>query len=195
MKEMSDVILLEQMARGDEEAFAEIYRRYKNVIYGFVYRMTRDAGATEDITQECFVFLIERPSQYDQHLGSLTTFLCSVARRRVLNLLRRKYRSDVQLDDQDFEWAHGDGDPLASLLSTERVEKLEEGIMRLTVDQREVLILREFHELSYGEIAAVTQTEMATVKTRLYRARQALSSILRPYVTETQEANKYHEVC
>src|SRR5688572_12886267 len=196
MNDRNEANLLRMMARGDEAAFNEVYQRHRDPVYRFAYRMTYDRSAAEDITHETFVFLIENPGRYDFKRSSLRTFLCGIARGRVMNLLRRKYKNDLQLDDFADSWMPSvevGRDPLAELLSHELAEHVDECIALLPPIQREVLILREYQDLSYEEIARITETEPATVKTRLYRARQSMSRALAGYITPV-ERKEYHEV-
>src|SRR5688500_14327067 len=122
MKDHNEANLLRTLVLGDEAAFNEIYRRHREPIYGFVYRMIYDQSAAEDITHETFIFLLEHPDRYDAKRSSLRTFLCGVARGRVMNLIRRKYKSDLQLDDiAGYREPAGrvGQDPLSQLLDQE----------------------------------------------------------------------------
>jgi RNA polymerase sigma-70 factor, ECF subfamily len=196
MNDEKELNLVRDLARGDEAAFNEVYLRHRDPVYGFVYRMTCDRSAAEDITHETFIFLIENPTRYDLERSSLRTFLCTIARGRVMNLIRRKHRNDLQLADFDDLWVppvDSKKDALAELLSQELVEHVEECITLLPPAHREVLILREYQELTYEEIAKITGTEVATVKTRLYRARQSMARTLAGYITPV-ETREYHEV-
>lgn len=160
----------------------------RDSIYGFAYRMTGETGVAEDITQEVFVFLVENPRKYDPERGSLFSFLCGVARNRVLNHLKK---SGTRLESNFSEPGGlenrpkgGERSPLRLLLDKEIAAKVEDGIQNLSPFQREVLLLREMEELSYEEIAEITRTDVGVVKGRLYRARRALAEELAPYLKE-----------
>jgi len=185
-----EATLIEKIAQGDESAFNEIYRRYRNRVHGFIYRMTINQAVAEDITHEVFVILIENPRRYQTERGSLLTFLCAIARNRVMNYLRRKHNSDVGFDEfENFDTLEDEtrGNPLADLLNQELAARIDACITALPPLQREVIILREFQELSYDEIARVTEAELSTVKTRLHRARQTLAKQLAAYVTSPKD--------
>ncbi len=182
--------LVEKVAQGDELAFDEIYHRYRNRVYGFIYRMTINQAVAEDITHEVFVVLIENPKRYFTERGSLLTFLCAVARNRVMNHLRLRYNADVGFDDfENFDVLEDEtkSNPLTDLLNQELAARIDDCIAALPPLQREVIILREFQELSYEEIANVTEAELGAVKARLYRARQTLAKQLAAYVTSTKD--------
>jgi RNA polymerase sigma-70 factor (ECF subfamily) len=182
--------LIEKISRGDEAAFSEIYRIYRDRVYGFVYRMTINQAVAEDITHEVFVVLIENPKRFQAERGKLLTFLCAVARNLVMNHLRRKHNRDVGFDEfENFDAPEDEArsNPLADLLNQELAARIEIAIAALPPLQREVIILREFEELSYEEIARVTEAELSAVKTRLHRARQTLAEGLSAYVASQKE--------
>ena len=182
----SEANLIEKFARGDEPAFSEIYRRYCSRSYGFVYRMTANKTIAEDLTHETFIILIEYPERYLAQRGSLLTFLCAVARNLVMNHLRRKHNADVGYDEfENFDAPEDEtkqNNPLMDLLDKELAAQIDACIATLPPLQREVIILRQFQELSYEEIAKVTEAEISAVKARLHRARQTLAKQLAAYV-------------
>jgi len=183
----SEANLIKELARGDESAFGEIYGLYRNRVYGFVYRMTANQTTAEDLTHETFIILIEHPERYLAERGSLLTFLCAVARNLVMNYLRRKHNGDVGFDDFEYFDAPEDetrkNNPLVDLLDKELAAQVDACIAALPPLQREVIVLRQFQELSYEEIASVTEAGLSAVKARLHRARQTLARQLAAYVT------------
>ncbi|MDQ3713356.1 MAG: sigma-70 family RNA polymerase sigma factor [Acidobacteriota bacterium] len=192
MNPNSEANLIEKSVQGDEIAFVEIYHCYRNRVYGFVYRMTVNQALAEDITHDTFMILIEQSESYRAERGSLLTFLCAVARHRVMNYLRRKHNSDIEFDEFENYDALEDetrGNPLADLLNQELAARIDACIATLPPLQREVIILREFQGLSYEEIANVTEAELSAVKTRLHRARQTLAKGLAAYARSPQNKN------
>jgi len=182
--------LIEKTALGDELAFNEIYYRHRHRVYGFTYRMTANRAVAEDITHETFMVLIEHPERFHAERGSLLTFLCAVARNCVMNHLRRRHNGDVgfeELENFDFLEDETKGNPLTDLLKQELAGRIDNCIAALPPLQREVIILREFEELSYDEIAKITDAELSAVKTRLHRARQTLAKQLTAYVMSPED--------
>lgn len=181
----ADQELLTAAARGDEAAFSQLYQRHRNRVYGFAYRMLGAQTVAEDVTHEAFLVLIEQPERYQAARGSLLTFLCAVARNHILQHLRRQERyapeSSETLDEEDEPHAALSFDPLTDLLERELAAQVEAALAALPAAQREVLVLREYQELSYEEIATVIGAEVNVVKARLYRARQTLAKRLAPY--------------
>ena len=181
---------LEAAAGGDEEAFARLYRLYCNQVHGFAYRMLGTQAAAEDVTHEAFMVLIEHPERYDAERGSVLTFLCAVARNQIFKHFRRR---GCELEDfsseEDICLVRDEDrpDPLTVLLDRELAEKVNESIALLPTLQREAVVLREFQEMTYDEISAVTGAEVNVVKARLYRARRSLIGHLSSYMSLREE--------
>ena len=172
------------IARGDADAFKALYRRHRDRVYGFALRMLGVEAVAEEVTHEAFLVLIEHPTRYDPERGSVLTFLCAVARNHVMRHFRRRGYS-LEDDSEGGDSSEADAgapDPLGELLKLELEAKVAAAVAALPALQREVILLREYHELSYAEMAEVTGVEVGVVKARLHRARQALARRLSPYV-------------
>jgi RNA polymerase sigma-70 factor (ECF subfamily) len=193
MNRDDEIELMRAAERGDAAAFSRLYHTHRDRVYGFVYRMTGAQAVAEDITHDTFLVLIEHPEKYRRERASLLTFLCAVARNNVMNYFRR---NNYELKDSDNSSSNGGGscdyaerkdeaarDPLSALLDRELAERVDASIAELPPLQREVLVLREFQELSYEEIATVTGAEVNVVRSRLHRARQSLAQRLAVYVS------------
>jgi RNA polymerase sigma-70 factor (ECF subfamily) len=189
--------LVRHAAEGDAVAFGQLYRRYRGRVYGFAYRMVGSQAIAEDVTQETFLVLIEHPDRYRPERASMLTFLCAIARNQIMYHLRR-HRRDVEVDFESTTTVieaprETDRDPLQELLSEELSGEVNLAIGALPPLQREVIVLREFQELSYEEIATVTGVEVNVVKVRLYRARQSLARKLAPYLVSV--GDQCRELC
>jgi RNA polymerase sigma-70 factor, ECF subfamily len=182
---LADQELLAAAARGDQAAFSQLYQRYRNRVYGFAYRMLRTQEVAEDVTHEAFLLLIRQPERYQAMRGPLLTFLCAVARNHIFQHLRRQERYAPEPVETsgvcDDVVERRSSNPLSDLLERELAAMVEAALASLPVAQREALVLREYQELSYEEIAEVIGADTNVVKARLYRARQALSKRLAPY--------------
>jgi RNA polymerase sigma-70 factor (ECF subfamily) len=188
--------LIRRAADGDPAAFSEIYERYRDRIYGFAYRMVNSQPIAEDVTQETFMVLIEHPQRYRAERASLLTYLCSIARNQILYHLRRtrhevgdEFETSAISDNGSDRLPFG---PLRRLLDEELSNEVNLAIAALPPLHREVIVLREFQELSYEEIAAVTNVEVTVVKVRLHRARQSLARRLIPYLASV--GDQCHEL-
>lgn len=171
----TDQELLKATTGGDEEAFVEIYRRYRDRVYRFAYRMTGSPEAARDITHSCFASLLGAPSRYNGR-ASLGTYLCAAARNQSLRYATRSWRerpAPAPADRPD----RGPS-PLDLLLRDERARIVREGLSALAPPYREVLILAEYEDLDLATIAEIVGAEVGTVKVRLHRARRKLRGAL-----------------
>jgi RNA polymerase sigma factor (sigma-70 family) len=177
--------LVRHVAEGDVAAFSELYRTYRDRVYGFAYRMVGAQSVAEDVIQETFLALIQHPERYRPERASILTFLCAIARNQIMYYLRQ-HRRDVEVDVESVATVavprNIRRDPLQELLEEELAGKVNLAIADLPPLQREAIVLREFQELSYEEIATVTGVEVNVVKVRLHRARQSLARRLAPYL-------------
>jgi len=164
----TDEELMAQFQRGSHDAFEEIFQRHREAVYGFFRRRLLDVARAEDLAQETFLAVIRGIERYEPR-AMVRTYLFGIA----FNLLaaeRRKIargRSDpVGVGDPPV-----DADPEASLCVRQAVERLD-------ADEREILMLREYEQLTYSEIAELLRIPINTVRSRLFRGRMALKSLL-----------------
>ncbi|HEY7180879.1 MAG TPA: RNA polymerase sigma factor [Blastocatellia bacterium] len=184
----SDETLLQMAMAGDEEAFTRLYRRLRGVVYRFARRMSGSSSVAEDVTQEVFLILLRRAELYDQRRGSLSTYLMRIARNEILRRLDRD-RAYVTLVEEDAAPDKKDKnpdenlivriDPLGSLMRNEEIESVRQAVLGLPLHYREVVVLCELEEMSYGEAAASLGCAVGTVRSRLHRARALLKQRLR----------------
>lgn len=202
MKHKLNKNLIEKAIKGDSTAFSEIYFSLRGAIYGFALRMLRNSSLAEDITQETFVFFIENVHKYSFERGDLLSYLCGIARNKILHHFRRE-KTQIELsseETQTFDEVEDviSFDPLSILLNEELNKKIDEGIDKLPFLQREAIILQEIEELSYEEISQITETPLSSVKARLFRARRNLAKELEIYFLpkeEVKRGKKHYEMC
>ncbi len=172
--------------RGDVEAFNQLVRLYEGRVYNLCYRMLSDADAAADATQDTFIAAYRNLNRFRG--GLFRAWLLRIATNTCYDMLRaRQRRPAVSLDagyeDEDAGPRLDLPDPAESpdeaVLRRELAQALELGIAQLPEDQRIVVILSDVQGLAYDEIAAVTNTNLGTVKSRLSRARARLRDILR----------------
>jgi RNA polymerase sigma-70 factor (ECF subfamily) len=165
-----DLAILRKAQRGDERAFAIIVRMYETPVYNYVLRLTNGEKAlAEDLTQEVFLRVFQGLPRFSLRC-KFTTWLFQVTKNRVLDELRAKERrplAPVCIDDVP---------PLEALeLPAERVEEIDalwRAIEGLPVDLKMALLLRDVVGLSYNEIADSLEITLATVKWRIFKARE-----------------------
>jgi RNA polymerase sigma-70 factor (ECF subfamily) len=173
--ETDDELLL-LLRKGDEQAFATLYRRRQGAIYRFAMHMSGSAPVAEDVTQEVFLALLREGCGYDPERGTLSGYLFGIARKLVLRHLERG-RSDVPLDsEEDNGWPElaGSHDPLGDLTHREGIDALRRAVLALPRRYREVVVLCDLEEVDYADAAGVLACPIGTVRSRLHRARALL---------------------
>ncbi len=159
------------MDLGDPTQFASAYRSHARRVRAAAQRVVIDAGAAEDVVQEVFLKLWQRPELFDDRRGSLAAFLCVMARSRALDRIRADGaldRAATRLAEHQavLEPAHAD-DPAASLAFRDECQDLYGALTRLPAAQREALVLAYGSELNSVEIAKRTHVGRATARSRL----------------------------
>ena len=187
-----ELALLARMKKGDEDAFAELYRRHRDAVYRLAMLYSGSTAHAADVTQETFVHFITQPHQYDPMRGTLAAWLCGIARnmaRRAVSGREDATDPEVLADDTSPHESHIDRDtPLDRILKGEAAEHVRRAIAALKPHYRDILILCELSELSYAEAAQVAGIDIGTVRSRLSRARAQLAQRLAPYEMGAKEA-------
>jgi len=170
-----DFDLLRNAQRGDERAFRIIVETYETPVFNYVLRMVGDRALAEDLTQEIFLRIYQGLAGFSLRCR-FTTWLFQVAKNRVLDELRareRKPQSFLTLDDMP---------PLevvdAPPEQVETIDALWRAVAALNPDLKMALLLRDVVGLSYTEIAETLEVTLATVKWRIYKAREEVQLAL-----------------
>lgn len=169
--------LAQAFQRGDEIAFSALYQHYKVGVFRFCCKFLNDATAAEDLTQETFLAAFEHHAEL-RNAKNFRAYLFAIARRRCLNHLRNQAR-DVQLDESLHETSSLDENYERSA----EAEQVQHAVAALPQDYREVIVLREYEDLSYREIATIVGCSEAAVKARLFKARRRLYETLKEIFT------------
>ena len=188
----SDHGLLEAARTGDEAAFAELVRRYRNQITNYVYRMTNDYDLAVDLAQETFLRVYRAADRY-QTSYAFSTYIYRIATNLAISeLRRRKRRRLVSLTGFFGERESGEATELdpadvrplqdVTLVSEERRAAVGRAIATLPEKYRAPLVLRDIEERSYDEIAGILELSEGTVKSRISRARSFLRDKLQDYL-------------
>ena len=166
-----DELTLRRAQRGDQRAWRDLIDRYQQPVHALIWRLMvgRARHRVEDLTQETFVRVLKALPTFDPAgPATLSTWILTIATRLALNELRRPESAALEREPVGRERADADAERrrLAAAIA--------EGMAGLPDAQRAVLVLREYHELDYGEIAEVLELDVGTVKSRLSRARAAM---------------------
>jgi RNA polymerase sigma-70 factor (ECF subfamily) len=164
---ISDEALMLDFQRGSRQAFEELFARYREPLYGFFRRRLGSGEGADDLTQETFLAVIRATARYEPR-ALVRTYLYGIA-FKLLAAERRKRTRDQQTD----------AGPISSDGSDERLW-VRQALDRLDASDREILMLREYEQLSYAEIAELLRLPVNTVRSRVFRARMELKSVLEP---------------
>lgn len=174
----SDEALLERVANGDDTAFESLYLRYVDLVYSVALRVVADAGIAQDVSQEVFLRVWRRPGLFDASRGRFITWLMSVARNRAVDEVRSRGRRRLR-EVAPTPGADDPADPqavdpqLAAELAAEQAW-VRECLASLPEQQRVTIELAYFGAMTQQEIAAVLDTPLGTVKTRVRLAMKKL---------------------
>jgi RNA polymerase sigma-70 factor (ECF subfamily) len=174
-----DQALVARHRSGDAEAFRELVVRYQRPIYNAAFRVLGNAADAADITQDVFLRISQHIDEYDQE-HKFFSWIYRIALNQAINLARRNWREEP-LEDGDALEADGACDPERSAQLSQLSVRVQGALLKLRVDDRAVLALRHFSELSYREIAEVLGIDEKTVKSRLFEARLRMRDLLREY--------------
>ena len=178
MQTDDDAELLARAAGGNTEAFLKLFESHYRAMYSFAYRLTNATDVAEDLTHECFIRIMRKPT-FDQRRGSLRAYLYGTVR----NLVRQWQRvTGREVNWDDTADMHNQHAILQGTTTTADISAaVQAAVSALPILQREVIVLCEFEELSLAETAAVVGADVGTVKARLHRARENLRRRLAPY--------------
>src|SRR5215472_17229633 len=168
----SDEALMLEFQGGSRAAFEELFARYRKPLYGFFGRRLNNPERAEDLTQETFLAVIGSASRYEPR-ASVRTYLYGIA-LKLLAEERRKVLTSSTSGQPPAEPKTG-GTPECGLWVRQALEKLD-------APEREILMLREYEQLSYSDIAELLRIPVNTVRARLFRSRLALKSYLESQV-------------
>jgi len=184
---VSDEQLMIRVAAGDMEALGILFERYKQPLYGFLYRLVHDVAWAEDLTLDVFLRVFDRRRTYKQGF-KFSTWLFTIAHNLAADGMRKSMRSELPVDCPEEYAMPPAGHPLDIAERIELTDTVRQAVMALPEDQRLVILLREYEGFSYREIAEVLGANEETVRVRAHRARQNLRKALAPYCEEKSAA-------
>ncbi len=184
--EQSDLALVQLAQRGDAGAFDALVRRYQHKVVKLVLRYVRDPAEAEDIAQEAFIKAYRALPRFRGD-SAFYTWLYRIAINTAKNVLAARSRNPVSYDiDQDAEDGPGLESQMKDMATPEALAMTDEirstvnqAIDQLPEDLRTAIVLRELEGLSYDEIAQAMSCPVGTVRSRIFRAREAIDARLR----------------
>jgi RNA polymerase sigma-70 factor (ECF subfamily) len=181
----SDEDLMRRTQQGDRRAYSILYERYSGAVLSYLYRMLGNVEDVESIGQEVFLRAFRFAATY-RYPQKFSTWLFTITRNLAINNARRKKRSPVRsFTELKIENAEASGDPrqVASSASAdpekrEEIERMLRALDDLPTDQREVIVLGVFHDLSYAQMEEITGTKAVTLRSRMFHGLRKLASLL-----------------
>jgi RNA polymerase sigma-70 factor, ECF subfamily len=181
----SDEDLMRRTQQGDTKAFSLLYERYSAAVLSYLYRMLGNLEDVESIAQEVFLRAFRFAPTY-RYPQKFSTWLFTITRNLAINYSRRRKRSPVRnVTELNLEGVEISGDPYqVAQRATDDVEKQEEiarvlkALEDLPTDQREVIVLGVFQDLSYAEMEEITGTKAVTLRSRMFHGLKRLARLI-----------------
>jgi RNA polymerase sigma-70 factor, ECF subfamily len=176
----SDAVLVLGVARGDQQALGELYRRYASAVWGLARRVTNDAHEAEEVVQTVFVNLWSTPERFDPNRGSLRSWLLAQAHRRAVDLVRAEVaRRRRQTREAQLSAVPPSDDVDTSVHTAALAQEVREAVEALPPGERDAIMLAYFGGRTYRETAALLGQPEGTVKSRIRSGLQNLRRALR----------------
>jgi RNA polymerase sigma-70 factor, ECF subfamily len=192
-----DALIVAELKAGNEDAYARLIAQYHQTIYNLVYRILDDSGDAPDTTQEVFIKVFRGMAKFNCE-SSLKTWIYRIAIHEASNRRRWFFRHKVQelsiepaTDEMEGRSANlrdslidGAESPFEKVARGQVRARVEQVLQEISEPYRTAVVLRDIEDLSYEEIAEMTETSLGTVKSRLVRGREALRRRLERYAHE-----------
>jgi len=181
----SDEELMRRAQNGDRQAFSLVYERYSSAVLSYLYRMLGNVEDVESIGQEVFLRAFRFAPTY-RYPEKLSTWLFTITRNLAINQSRRRKRSPIRnVTELNLEGIDISGDPYqVATRATDNLEKQEEitrvlkALEGLPTDQKEVIVLGVFQDLSYAQMEAITGTKAVTLRSRMFHGLRKLAKMM-----------------
>jgi RNA polymerase sigma-70 factor (ECF subfamily) len=176
MTDFDEAALVERCRTGDDTAFGELVDRYKNLVYGLVYRLSSDSVQVDDLAQEVFL-KVHRGLPYFRGDARLSTWIYRIV-QNVCSQARTRRAPEVSLDDRDRPIEPGSVD--GSFGDLELRDRLQKALAKLPEHYRFLIAAHYLEGVQYEALAELLSVPLGTVKTHLYRAKRQLRELLEP---------------
>lgn len=174
----SDEEIVRRVADGDQAAIAELYDRYRQVVFGLALRVLRDRGEAEEVHLDTFLQVWRTASRYDPGRGSVSAWLMTLTRSRAIDRLRARPRPAMATEDLGAAAADAAPGPEEAMEQVLRQRRVTRALSALSEPQRRAIALAYYRGLSHSEIAATLGEPLGTIKTRIRGGLRALRDSL-----------------
>ncbi len=189
----TDQQLVERVQKGDKRAFDMLVIKYQHKIYSIIGRYVRDQAEVQDVAQEAFIKAYRALDKFRGESAFYTwlyRIAINTAKNHLVSRSRRPPASDVEVDEAEFYSGSDllkDADtPESNLLCAEIQKAVDGAIRELPEDLRSAVTLREMEGLSYEDIAAIMDCPVGTVRSRIFRAREAIDKTIQPLLSSSE---------
>lgn len=165
--QISDVSILQAIARRDETALAQLYDRYRVILFGLLLRILHNREEAEDVLQEVFLQVWRRAADFDENRGRPFTWLVTLARSRAIDRLRSLAARDRVALAGAREPSEEVSDAVDDALKSEQKSVVTTALAQLPEEQQQPLLLAYYDGLTQSEIAKKLNAPLGTVKTRM----------------------------
>ena len=182
-REAVDARLMQGVARGDQQAFAEIYKRFSPPLYATALRIVRDAAEAQDIVHDAFVAIWEKAASFDTTRGTAFSWVVTLVRNRAIDRVRMRRRragllADSVLSDLGYDEAAPGAAADHSTLQGDDARNVRSAVAELPPEQQRALELAFFSGMTQEQIAKKLQAPLGTVKARIRRGLIKLRDLL-----------------
>ncbi|MEX2587901.1 MAG: sigma-70 family RNA polymerase sigma factor [Actinomycetota bacterium] len=167
-EDLEDARLLEEIANGDQACLSILYDRYAGSAFGLAWKICNSRAIAEDVVQEAFMAVWQRPGSFDSGRGSAGSFLLGIVHHKAVDAVRKE--ESVRRREANFaaDLSDSSGDEiLDAAWLTIRRQTVVRALRQLSDVQREALELAYLHGLTYSEVAARLRIPLGTAKTRM----------------------------
>ncbi|MBN8706259.1 MAG: sigma-70 family RNA polymerase sigma factor [Bacteroidetes bacterium] len=178
---------------GDRKAFQRLVRQYQEKVRGLVYSILSDPDTMDDLVQEIFIKVYTSINRFE-HRSNLGTWIYRIAVNHCRDeIRRRRVRRFFSMEKMELDPMEMSPTADKALLKKERIELVRWGLSKVSEKHRTIIVLRDFEDMSYEQIAEVLNLELGTVKSRLNRARLALKDVISPFWHQESLNDAEHE--
>lgn len=176
LTEQTDEQLLTRALDGNEDAFTALYRRRQGPVYRFALHMSGSVQIAEEVTQDVFLFLLQRGRDFDPARGAVGAYLFGVARNYVRRAMEKSHSEAVMTTpaEDDDPLLVTNSDPVNAIARSQTTTAVRKAILSLPEHYREAVVLCDLQELSYADAAVALGCAIGTIRSRLHRAHEML---------------------
>ena len=174
--------IIRVVLEGDTESFRLLVQRYQKPVIRMIANIINDRHICQDIAQEVFLAAYKKLPSFDPARSSFSTWLFTIARNKSINAMKKKRTPSVSNPPERIDLSN----PVDTLARDELFAKLNQALEALSPRHRRALILAEFEDLPYEQIAQIEGVRIGTIKSRINRAKHRLRSALKGINGDTQ---------